>query len=94
MNEWIQDSPLKVVAFKALMVMPNLLLQKPSRKSKSKDHLKSSESRLKLWHTGEIRELLKEAETIQKDLRVSNTSSIIAEISEKFTREMKKGNIN
>ena len=94
MNEWIHDSPLKVAAFKALMVMPNLLLQKPSRKSKSKDHLKSLESRLKLWHTGEITELLKEAETIQKDLRVSNTSSIIAEISEKFTREMKKGNIN
>ena len=39
-------------------------------------------------------ELLKEAETIQKDLRVSNTPSTIAEISKKFTREMRKGNIN
>ena len=40
MKEWIYESPLKDIAFKAIMVMPGLLLQKPSRKSKSKDHLK------------------------------------------------------
>ena len=39
-------------------------------------------------------ELLKEAENIQKDLRVSNTPSTIAEISKNFTREMRTGNIN
>ena len=66
-NEWIRESPLKDIAFKAIMVMPGLLLQKPSRKSKSKDHLTSLENRMKLWHAGEITELLKEAETIQKD---------------------------
>ena len=49
---------------------------------------------MKLSHAGEIMELLKEAEAIQKDLRVSNKPSIIVEISKKFTREMKKGNIN
>ena len=76
------------------MVMPSLLLKKPSGKSKSKDHLKSLENRMKLWHGGEIMELLKEAETIQKDLRVFNTPSTIAEISKRLTREMRKGNIN
>ena len=93
-NEWIRETPLKDIAFKAIMVMPGLLLQKPSRKSKSKDHLTSLENRMKPWHAGEIMELLKEAETIQKDLRVSNTPSTIAEISKKFTRELRKGNIN
>ena len=39
-------------------------------------------------------ELLKEAENIQKDVRVSNTPSTIAEISKKFAREMRTGNIN
>ena len=73
--------------------MPSLLLQKPSRKSKSKDHLKSLENRMKLWHALEIMELSKEAETIQKDLRASNSLSIIAEIFKKITREMRKGNI-
>ena len=49
---------------------------------------------MKLWHAGEIMEFLKDAETIQKDLRVSNTPSTIGEISKKFTREIRKGNIN
>ena len=76
------------------MVMPSLLLQKPSRKSKSKDHLKPLENRTKLWNAAEIMELLKEAETIQKDLRVPNKPSTIAAISKKSTREMSKDNIN
>ena len=49
---------------------------------------------MKVCHAGEIMELLKEAETIQKDLKVSNTQSTIVEIPKKFTREMRKGNIN
>ena len=72
--------------------MPGLLLQKHLRKSKSKYHLKSLENQIKLWHAGEIIELLKEAEALQKDLRVSNTPSTIAEIFKKFTLEMRKGN--
>ena len=94
MNEWIRESLLEDIAFKEIMVMPGLLLKKPSRESKSKDHLMSLENRMKLWHAGEIMELLKEVETIQKDLRVSNTPSTIAEISKKFSCEMRKGNIN
>ena len=68
MNEWLQESPLKDIAFKAIMVMPNLLLQKPSKNSKAKDHLKALERRLQSWISGDLLEL-KEAETIQKSLR-------------------------
>ena len=64
MKEWIYELPLKDIAFKAIMAMPDFLLQKPSRKSKSKDQLKSLENRMKLWHAGKIIGLLKEAETI------------------------------
>ena len=46
---WIQDSPLKSIALKAIHGMPALLLQKPTENSKSKDHLLSLERRLKLW---------------------------------------------
>ena len=67
MDEWMQESSLKNIAFKTIMVMPSHLLQKPYRKSKSKHHLKSLNNLMKLWHAGEIMELLKEAETIQKD---------------------------
>ena len=69
MNEWLQESPLKDIAFKAIMIMPNLLLQKPSKNSKAKDHLKALERRLESWISGDLLELSKEAETIQKRLR-------------------------
>ena len=49
---------------------------------------------MKSWYAEEIMELLKEAETIQKGLRVPNTPSTIVEISKKFTREMRKCNVN
>ena len=49
--------------------MSSLLLQKLLRKWKSNDHLKPLENRMKLWQAGEIMELLKEAEIIQRDFK-------------------------
>ena len=66
--------------------MPNLLLQKPSKNSKAKDHLKALERRLESWISDNLLELLKETETIQKSLRSTNT----AEISKRFSQEMKR----
>ena len=54
MNEWLHSSPMKDIAFKAIMIMPKLLMQKPSQKSKSKDHLKALERRMQLWTSGEF----------------------------------------
>ena len=93
MSEWLHDSPLKDIAFKAIMVMPSLLLQKPSQKSKSKDHLRALERRLELWESGEVMELLKESDTIQKNMKATNKTTI-NEISKKFTREMRIGNVH
>ena len=45
---WIQDSPLKKIAIKEMHVMPVLLIQKPSKKSDSKDNLVSLERCLKI----------------------------------------------
>ena len=39
LNALVEDSPLKEIAFKVIAVMPALLLQKPCKKSKSKDHV-------------------------------------------------------
>ena len=50
---WIQDSLLKSITLK-VHVMPALLLQKPSKNSKSKDHLISLERCLKLREEGDI----------------------------------------
>ena len=40
------------------MIIPNLLLQKPSAKSKTKDHVKALGDRLKLWEEGKLNELV------------------------------------
>ena len=43
---WINDTLLRNIALKAVHVMPALLLQKPSKSSKSKDHHAVLEKRL------------------------------------------------
>ena len=53
--------------------MPALLLQKPSRKSKSRNHLVALERRFKLWNEGNIYELLDESKEIQERLLSTNT---------------------
>ena len=56
--------------------------------------MKALERRLESWISGDLLELLKEAETIQKSLRSKKISTNIAEISKRFSQEMKKGNVN
>ena len=46
MNELLQDSPLKDITFKVIMIV-NLFLQKPSKNSKFKNHLKPLENHIK-----------------------------------------------
>ena len=48
MNGWTNNSPLKDIAFKAIPIMPSLLLQKQSKTSKAKDRLKALERRIDL----------------------------------------------
>ena len=76
------------------MIMPNLLLQKPSNTSKSKEHQQSLERLLDLWKNFEFEGLLFEGKTIQKLLTTVQKPSTIAEISRKFKLLVQKGNIN
>ena len=74
--------------------MPSLLLQKPSKTSKWKDHLKALERRIDLWSKGKIDKLLFEGETIQSRLHHFNIPKSIGELSKKFALLMEKGNVN
>ena len=73
LDQWTNDTPLKSIALKAIHVMPALLLQKPSRKTKARNHLIALERRLKLWGEGNINELLDESKEIQERLPSTNT---------------------
>ena len=46
------------------MTLPCLLLKKPSRNCKAKDHAKALEDGLKLWNEGKIYMLAKDARKI------------------------------
>ena len=54
-----------------LMILPPLLLQKPSKTSKAKDHVVYLQRRLSLWKEGRIEELLRESKTIQRKITQS-----------------------
>jgi len=90
----LDKTPLKDIAFKAIMVMPALLLQKPSRTSKSKEHVSALKRRLALWENGDLSELLHEGETIQAQLNSTTNKRSIDEISRQFVGRMSKGNVN
>ena len=66
MLSWVEDTAMKDNAFTAIMIMPSLLLQKPSKRSKSKEHLIALERRIELWKSGEFLELLKEEKLFRK----------------------------
>ena len=76
------------------MIMPALLLQKPSKVSKSKDHTAALKRRLAIWQRGDFLELLHESETIQKRMKASVPMNNIEAVSKKFASLMKAGKLN
>ena len=77
-------SAMESVALKAAMVLPPLLLQKPHRQSKSREHIKCLERRLLHWREGDIDALLDEGLAIQQHLWRSPATS--ADSSRVFAR--------
>ena len=76
------------------MAMPALLLQKPSKESKSKDHVTALKRRLASWKKGDIAELLKECDTIQGRIKISAPKRTTEATSKRFAALMKQGKIN
>ena len=74
--------------------MPVLLLQRPSKNSKSKEHLKSLERRFEIWKEGNLNEHYEEGKTIQDRLKSDGSPNDIVKISKKFKFQTQKGNVN
>ena len=89
---WIQDLLLKSIALKAIHIMPALLLQKPSKNLKLKDHLVSET--FKIMGRRNISNLVHEGETIQERMKINEKGMNIEKISLKFKNMMSKGNVN
>jgi len=74
--------------------MASLLLQKPSKTSKAKDYVNALERRLQLWKERQINELIREGETIQRQLPNTLAPKEIGKISRKFAKLMTRGKVN
>ena len=76
------------------MTLPSLLLQKPHRSSKTKEHVQFLERRLKLWEEGNLEGLLQEGHTIQQHLfRSPQTPSIEHQHARSFVKLMMEGKV-
>ena len=73
-NDWNNRSKMQSIALKEAIVLLAVGLQKPSQKSKAKDHQEFLAKRLVLWNEGEIDKLLREGRMIQK--RLSNSRRV------------------
>ena len=71
--------------------MPGLLLQKPGRKSKSKEHAQALERRLQLWSDGKIEELLRELAEIQGKLEKSGNKKDADQTAKSFAKLVFEG---
>ncbi len=67
-------SALESVALKAATIFPILMLQKPQRASKNKEHILCLVRRLKAWKEGNLNDLVLEGRTIQRRLHVPGKS--------------------
>ena len=56
-NEWLIESPIRKYAMYTLHVMLGLILQKPLKSSKRKDHIAALKQRLEKWKNGEFLQL-------------------------------------
>ena len=87
---WTADSPLENIAIKSIHVMSALLLQKPGKNLKAKDHVVALERRLKFSENWNITGLGKEGESIQERLPTGERSKSIAKVSFKCKKKKKR----
>ena len=90
-----ENNPISDIALKAVMLMPALLMQKPSRKSNAKQHSQYLAKRLESWNAGKFDELVREGRDIQQKLRQTVRKDETPEhVAKVFARLIWAGKIN
>ena len=84
-------SSMESIALRAATVMPILLLQKPHRTSKAKEHTACLERRLKIWKEGNLNDLVLEGRAIQHRLPKSTSPAAKQNLSRSFANLMFAG---
>ncbi len=84
-------SSMESIALRAAIVLPILLLQKPHRKSKAKEHAACLERRLRVWKEGNLNDLVLEGRAIQCCLPKYNSPTAKQNLSRSFANLMFAG---
>ena len=90
-DAFASQSTIEDFAIKAALILPTLLLQKPFRKSKYRDHSRCLMRRWEMWKDGAIQDLVSEGATIQKHLKSSKSRPL--QSSTAFSQSMLQGNV-
>ena len=90
-QEYVDDSPMEHLALKMLMIMPQLLQQKTHIKAKTKENNKAFDRRMNAWKKGEYKQLLAEAQAIQKKLTHKQKANSRIDVARKFRQKMENG---
>lgn len=86
-------SPCQEFSITSFLIMMPLILQKPSKNSKTVEHKSHLSRRLALWRAGNLDELVRECEGIQKRLRASKKPDQ-NHTHKVFSRLMLEGKVN
>ena len=92
LEQFNRGTKLEGIALKVYMLLPGLLMQKPSKSSKAKEHAEKLVERMHLWSEGNIEALLKEGRTIQKRITTSKARSP-EDASRIFAKLMMQGKV-
>ena len=90
---WNNKSNRRDYALKALMIMPTLLLQRTSTKSKGSLNKQHLQRRIELWENNQLSELLQESRALQKRLPKGTSKMSAEEVTKRFTNLMLLGNV-
>jgi hypothetical protein len=95
---WLQQfnsaTKLNGIAMQTFMILPTILLQKPSARSKAKDHSQALERRLNLWKSGKLDELMKEIRHIQKSFTTSRKARPPEDVARSFSKLIMEGKVS
>lgn len=94
LNSYASQYVCECIALKASFLMQVLLLQKPTKTSKAKDHVQCLEKRLERWKKGDIANLLAEGRCIQAHLPSGGAKESPESISRAFSWMMFQGNVS
>ena len=68
LQAFADSSSMECVGMKAVVILQVLILQKPSRTSKTREHISHLKRRMDLWKAGNLSEILSEGRCIQDRL--------------------------